>query len=89
LIGELHGRLFKFKRIALSIVGLLCVCFIVALAVIVFIYGGVISQQERFWRYYLAAAIPSMFVLLALWFQFNPAVVQYNDFRRSLRLRKP
>ncbi|HVQ08037.1 MAG TPA: toll/interleukin-1 receptor domain-containing protein [Allosphingosinicella sp.] len=83
------GLFRRFKRIGLGFLSIFCVTFILAIAWIVYYYGEMVSGTNGIWQFYLAVTIPSIYIMMALWFQFNPSVVRFNDFKRGLAVREP
>lgn len=79
------GLLGKYRRYALSVLGIGAIACIIALAYSVIEYSTAIAELSRSWQFYVGVSIPLITILLALWYQFNPAMVRFNDFRRRLK----
>lgn len=83
------GLLGKYRRLALTALGVGSIVAITALAYLVFRYHEHVAVLSRHWQFYVGFSIPLITVLLALWYQFSPAVVRFNDFRQDLHLTTP
>jgi hypothetical protein len=78
------GLLVKYKRRVLAFWGLLAVVTIALAAFAVFRFGANLAQVTASWQFYVAIAIPSIVIMLALWYQFDPSVVRFKDFKREI-----
>lgn len=78
------GLLFRYRRLLLAGLGAIAFLTISGLAVIVIGYAEHIAPLADMWQFYVGIAIPAIFILMALWFQFDPAVVRFNDFKREV-----
>jgi hypothetical protein len=86
LIGYIYltvGLLVKYHRVALGLLGAAAVAVIVAGAFAVFRYGADIAPLLG-WTFYIGISIPAIIVLLALWYQFDPSIVHFNDFKEEI-----
>jgi len=79
------GLLIQFRRVALTVLGLFCVLSLLGIGTLALFHGADFISQVGEWRFDLAVAIPAIFILMMLWFQFNPAFVRSKDFRRMLQ----
>ncbi len=81
------GLIVKHRRVALGLLSAVSVSAIVALSYLVYTYGDRISALAGDWRLYVAVSIPSIMLLLLLGYQFHPAIVRFNDFKKEFRGR--
>lgn len=79
------GLMMKHRRLGLGFLGGMTIAAIVFLSWGVLQYGGVIADLAGSWRFYLAVGMCSMLILSLLWYQFDPSIVRFNDFRREMR----
>jgi len=81
---------WKYKRRMLTFFGGLVVCVIGACAVAVTKYNQQISQLVDFWQFWLVVSLLGSIMLIALWYQYDPAIVRLRDFERGrTRTRNP
>jgi hypothetical protein len=86
LIGYIYlsiGLLVKYRRVALGLLGSAAVVVIVAGAFAVFRFGADIAPLLG-WTFYIGISIPTIIVMSALWYQFNPSIVHFNDFKKEI-----
>jgi hypothetical protein len=87
LIGYLFltvGLLVKYRRLVLGFLGASAVATIVLGAFAVFRFSADIAQLTDLWQFYVGVSIPSIVIMLALWYQFDPSVVHFNDFKKEI-----
>jgi uncharacterized membrane protein len=77
------GLLIKYKRVALSILGAAAIAIFLSGTVGVFVFPDVAASLAENWQTFVGIAILVMLILLGLWYQFDPAIVHFNDFRRD------
>jgi hypothetical protein len=81
---------WNYQRHMLTFFGGLVVSVIVAWAVAVMKYHEQISRLVDFWQFWLVGSLLGSIVLLALWYQYDPAVVRLRDFEQGrIRTRSP
>lgn len=78
------GLLVNYKRRMLAVWGLLAVGMMLLAAFAVFRFGADLAHVTGSWQFYVAIAIPSIVIMLALWYQFDPSVVRFRDFKHQI-----
>ena len=73
------GLVRKFRRLALSIMGIAAVAGAVSSAVLIVVYSDVIARMAQSWQFYLRVLIVVLAILFALWMQFDPERVHDRD----------
>ena len=77
------GLLHKYRRLALSLLGSAAVALLVATAVAVIWFNYIIAVLTEELSFYLITSIIVIAILIALWFQFDPAFVRRRDFEKE------
>jgi cation transport ATPase len=77
------GLLYKYRRWALGFLGTAAVALIVSVAIMVVWFNQLIAPLTEEWSAYVEVSIIVMLMLLALWLQFDPSIVRFNDFRKE------
>jgi hypothetical protein len=77
------GLLIRYKRIALSILGSAAIALFLSGGVAVFVFPEVVATIAEQWQTFIGIAILAILILLGLWYQFDPAIVHFNDFRND------
>jgi hypothetical protein len=78
------GLLVKYHRLVLGLLSAATVATIILGAFAVFRFSADIAQLTDLWQFYVGISIPSIVVMLALWYQFDPSVVHFNDFKKEI-----
>jgi hypothetical protein len=82
--------IWNYQRHMLTFFGGLVVCVIGAWAVAVTKYHQQISQVVDFWQFWLVISLLGSVMLIALWYQYDPAIVRRRDFEQGrTRARHP
>lgn len=92
LIGYIYltvGLIRHTKRFALGALSAICVIGIIMLGVLAAAVGDEVATRIGLWRVYLGISIPAIVILMALWFQFSPSVVRFDEARRGLITADP
>lgn len=87
LIGYIFitgGLLIKYRRVALGFLGTASIAAIIGCAYLVFHFQADIARLTDLWQFYVGISIPSILIFAALWYQFDPAIVRFNDFRKEI-----
>jgi uncharacterized membrane protein YbhN (UPF0104 family) len=79
------GILSTHKRLLLGSLATVVVCLIVSGTLLFYAYYATISRLAGYWQFWLAASLLASLMLIALWYQFDPAIVRFKDFQRSGR----
>lgn len=79
--------LIRYRRLALCFLSIAAIATIIAGAVMVYHFSDSIARLTDLWQFYVGISIPSILLMAALWYQFDPAIVRFNDFKRSGRPR--
>jgi hypothetical protein len=74
------GLLVKYHRLALSFLGTFAIATILFGAFVVVRYGAEIALFSDYWQFYLGISIPSILVMMALWYFFDPSMSHKDDF---------
>jgi hypothetical protein len=77
------GLLVRYHRIALSILGGAAIALFWSGAVAVYLFPDAVARLAEQWQTFIGIAILLILVLLGLWYQFDPAIVRFNDFRND------
>jgi len=81
------GMLWSHKRLLLGFLGTALVCAIAVCSVAIAKYHETIAQLVEFWQFWVAASLLISVMLIALWYQYDPALVRFRDFQERLRSR--
>jgi hypothetical protein len=82
------GMLWNHRRLLLGFIGTVAVCLIVACTLAVYRYHQTISQLCDYWQFWLAISLLGSLMLVALWYQYDPAIVRFKDFQEGGRERR-
>ena len=77
------GLLIQYRRTATSLLAAAALIAICLSAFVVIRFGESIAILTEHWQFYVAVAIPMIVILVALWWQFDPEVMQLNDFKEA------
>jgi hypothetical protein len=77
------GLLIRYHRIALSILGGAAIALFLSGAVAVYLFPDAVASLAEQWQTFIGIAILVILILLGLWYQFDPAIVRFNDFRND------
>jgi TIR domain len=78
------GLLVKYRRLVLGLLGAFAVATILFASFAVFRFSADIAPLTELWQFYVGVSIPSIVIMLALWYQFDPSVVHFNDFKKDI-----
>ena len=78
------GMLWNHRRLLLGFLATIAVTLVAGCAAAVLAFPEAVARVTDIWQFWVAAAIPISIMLLALWYQFDPAIVRFNDFRRDI-----
>jgi hypothetical protein len=78
------GLLVKYHRLVLGLLSAAAVATIILGAFAVFRFSADIAQLTDLWQFYVGLSIPSIVIMVALWYQFDPSVVHFNDFKKEI-----
>jgi len=81
------GILWNHRRLLLGFIGTVAVALLALAAVAVVQYRGVMSQLTDSWQFWVTVSILISLLLIALWYQYDPAIVRRRDFQASLKRR--
>jgi hypothetical protein len=73
------GMLWTHRRMLLGFLGTLAVCVISGCAVAAARYHRTLSQLTDYWQFWLAVSLLACLMLIALWYQYDPAIVRFRD----------
>jgi len=76
--------LIKYRRITATLLGSLVTAFILVCGWAITRYGAEIANLASEWYVPVGFSIPVIILLYALWSQFDPTVVRFNDFRKDI-----
>jgi TIR domain len=82
------GMLWNHRRMLLGFVGTLAVCLISGCAVAAALYHQTLSQLTDYWQFWLAVSLLAYLMLIALWYQYDPAIVRFRDLQDSAARRR-
>lgn len=83
------GLLAQFKRLALTVFGLMTATTCAVAAILAFRYREFVARLAENWQFYLVLAIPCLVLVSVLWFLFDPSEVHYNQFKKEVEFRRP
>lgn len=86
LIGYVFVTVSLFvqhRRVALSFLGFVMIVTSMSLSILVYYFKDSIARLTELWQFYVLVAIPSVIILFACWFLFDPARVHSEDFERK------
>ena len=84
LIFCVLGLLARYRRIVLSILGILMIGLSGFAGWIVYEFKDDIAQLAELWQFYAMLAVPSIVIFFILWLVFDPDFVRKIDFRRDI-----
>jgi hypothetical protein len=67
------GLLLNYPRLALALLGAFSVLALFVCAFLIFLFGDDIASLSSRWQFYLGISIPSVLVMSALWYLFDPS----------------
>jgi hypothetical protein len=74
------GLLIKYRRLALAFLGSFSVATILLGAFAVYRFGDKIAEFSGRWQFYAGIAIPLILIMTALWYLFDPATRDVEEF---------
>jgi hypothetical protein len=83
------GLLVQYRRTATSVLAATALVVIGLSAFAVVRFGENIAMLTEHWQFYVAIAIPTIVLLAALWWQFDPSVIELNDFMKTVEYGQP
>ena len=78
------GLLVKYRRLALGSLGAFAVMVSLLCAFALLHFRQELAPLTDTWQFFVTVSIPVFVAMAALWYQFDPAVVHFNDFRRDV-----
>jgi hypothetical protein len=87
LIGYLFltsRLLVRYRRISAALLGAAILILIIASGAAMMRYSAEVANLASEWYVPVGFSIPVIVLLYALWSQFDPTVVRFNDFRREI-----
>jgi len=78
------GLIYKHRRLKSGLIGCVAVMLIVLCGIGLILFNKVVAPLTERWEFYVGVSIPVSMILLALWYQFDPVNIRFNDFRREI-----
>jgi hypothetical protein len=77
------GLFYKYRRWVMGFLGAAAVVLIISIAIAVVWFNQRIAPLTEQWPFYVGISIVVITMLLALWLQFDPAIVRLKDFKKG------
>jgi hypothetical protein len=79
--------LIKYRRLAKCFLGASAITIAVVVAIAVYHLRENVARLTDLWQFYVGVSIPVILLMALLWYQFDPAIVRFNDFKRDANAR--
>ena len=87
LVGYLFvtvAMMRDYRRLALAFYGALMTAAALFGAFAVYRFHEQVVQLAGYWQFYVVIAVPSILLLLSLWYLFDPSAVRFKDFQKDI-----
>ena len=74
----------EYRRFALAFYGGLMTLAALSSAFAVYRFHEQVVLLAGYWQFYVVVAIPSILLLLSLWYLFDPSAVRFDDFKKDV-----
>jgi hypothetical protein len=78
------GLVRKFGRMALALLGAFATATSLLIAFMVYYFRDQIAPATGSARFFLMVSLPTLAMMFALWYRFNPSTVHFNDFKKEI-----